>query len=443
VAAFDAAGNISAQSTGATATTTSQTSLPPGTSYLNLMPSVQDEINAYARWGWALTATATNTLNPTKITEPVSNYYISDPDVHSTTEGDDLWMYLMMYKRGGNAVYLNRANAWLRYFKQDYVQCVGPGSDTLCYDKSAFEGDHIYGWGLVSQYEYNGDAAALTQAEALMPWLETYYSTKTPGSYGMTTYGIRKGARHLLLATRVAEVTGKQRWISLRDKILDLWRLSPDWNATQGMYFVGQFSTDDGLGSGAYATGWRGVGAFQPSMLSEAFYQAYRTTGQSWLKDRIVAMALHIQANALNPSTDWTGLSWWVNINTGARQWAGKQPAYTTALVNALVLGYKLSGDVSLFTSAKHFFARGTKFDLDGTRLCTYYGGCQSNSDNDAVHHFVDTQFASAMGYYYIYWNKGELQYTYHIFENGGNPSVEGTPTSSSAPAAPTGLTLK
>ena len=32
------------------------------------------------------------------------------------------------------------------------------------------------------------------------------------------------------------------------------------------------------------------------------------------------------------------------------------------------------------------------------------------------MHHFVDTIFSSADGYFYLDYNKGELQYTYLLF---------------------------
>ena len=46
-------------------------------------------------------------------------------------------------------------------------------------------------------------------------------------------------------------------------------------------------------------------------------------------------------------------------------------------------------------------------------------------ADNE-VHHFVDTIFASSTGYLYLDRNRAEYFYTYLIFENGGDPTVEG-----------------
>ena len=71
------------------------------------MPSLLDERNTYLGWGWSWTSDK----EPGAVNEPVSNYTVVSPDIHGDTEGDDLWTYLMMYRRSGNPVYLNRAQA--------------------------------------------------------------------------------------------------------------------------------------------------------------------------------------------------------------------------------------------------------------------------------------------------------------------------------------------
>ena len=44
--------------------------------------------------------------------------------------------------------------------------------------------------------------------------------------------------------------------------------------------------------------------------------------------------------------------------------------------------------------------------------------------NENVVYHYVDTRFDTSTGSQYLYNNKGELQYTYLIFENGGVPTV-------------------
>jgi hypothetical protein len=431
VAAFDAAGNVSAQSSSASATT--QASTPPtpsGTGYS--MPSLTDEKNTYTSWGWTWSAS----------TEPNfaadSSYTVSNPDIHYGTEGDDLWTYLMMYRRTGQKGYLDRALAWARYFKQDYRTCVGSQYNNFCYDRGTFGADHLWGWGLIALYEYSGDIAALGEAENIGAVVEGLYAQTS--SFGClptnacTHYGLRQSGRHLLLATRLAEVTHESRWITLRDKILNLLLASPQWDAARGMYFVGDSLTDEKVGAGAYASGARIQSAFQIGVLAEAFFHVYRTTGRQDVKDRMVAMAHFVDQYGLDPTYQYTG-SWFGIVNgkvwhiySASQPVTFWDPVYTTSLVNTLVWGYKYTGDISLYNRAKYFFNRGTK--------SVYGSPTQRTAADNVVGHFVDTVFDSSTGNFYLAYNKGELQYTYALFEK---PSA--SPSDTIPPVPPTGLT--
>lgn len=397
------------------------------------IPSLDDERDTYRRWGWTWT-TSTEPNFPSD-----ASYFASNPNLHNDTEGDDLWTYLMMYRRTSQGGYLDRANAWARYFKNDYRNCVGNPDLNFCYDRSNFGLDHLYGWGLVAFYEFNGDAAALAETENLAAIVEGMYAGSVPGQADLGYYGLRAGGRHLLLATRVAEATGNQRWSTLRDKLIDLWLQSSSWDATRGMYFVSAEQTAYVLGSSAYGSGIRIQSAFQIGVLAEALYHAYRTTRRTDVKNRLVAMARFVDQFGVDPTYQYTG-SWfghqngtvWHNYSAGgtASFW---DPVYTISLVNTLVLGYKYTGDGVLLNRAKHFFNRGTKG--------VYGSPTQRTAPDNQVHHFVDTIFDSSAGNFYLSYNKGELQYTHLLFENGGSPTVEGG-TPPSPPAAPTNLTI-
>jgi hypothetical protein len=386
------------------------------------MPSLDDERNTYRKWGWTWTASQ----EPSAVREPIANYTVRDPDIHGDTEGDDLWTYLMMYQRTGNTVYLNRATAWARYFKEDYRRCVGTPGYTYCADRDDWMLDHLYGWGLVDWANHSGDSAALTEATNLGAAVEQFWiqdmgggQWPVPGQWRMSAYGARQGARHLLFAVRLAEAVPQARWIGLRDRLLDLWLQSPDWDA-RGMYFA-----LDGIQS-----------SFSVGILSDAFYRAYRATGRTLLRDRMVAMARFIDQYGLNPANDYAA-SWWGFVGPGGTMWykGGTDPVYSTDLVNTLVLGYKFSGDTRLLDRAKYFFNRGTKGE---------YGTGKRLAGDTQVHHFMDTVFDSSQDNFYLAYNKGELQYTYLVFENGGNPTVEGSPPPDTIPPAPPmGLTVR
>ncbi len=387
------------------------------------IPSLDDERSAYRKWGWTWSKDA----EPDAVTEPISNYTVSNIDVHGETEGDDLWTCLMMYRRTGNAVYLKRAQEWARYFKNEYRTSTSYAED------GQLGHDHMYGWGLVTWYEHTCaapisacDMAALTEAQSLAADVETYWSHRdndawpVPGQFSMSYYGLRQGARHLLLATRVAEVTKMPRWIDLRDKLLNLWLQSPDWDP-RGMYFVGDWQTDNdvpGAGAGAYASGLRAQSAFQIGILAEAFYQAYRTSGRTELRDRLTAMARFIDQYGLDATYQYTGS--WFGVKNGVA-WhtysAGSSvtfwdPNYSISLVDALVMGFKTTGDRSFYDRAKHFFNRGTKG--------VWGSPTQRDAPDNVAAHFVDTVFDSSSGNFYFAYNKGVLQYAYLLFENGG-----------------------
>jgi len=393
------------------------------------MPSLDDEKNTYRSWGWTWTASQEPNY-PSAV-----GYTVTDPDVHGDTEGDDLWAYLMAYLRTGQRGFLDRAQAWATYFKTRYRTCQGTPSLTYCYDRDNFGLDHVYGYGLIAWSEYSGDAAALTEAENIGADIEQYWATRAnnsypvPGQFGMAYYGLRQGARHLLLITRLAEVTGKSRWITLRDRLIDLWMQSPDWDP-RGMYFYGDFATDQEINAGAYAGGARIMSAFHIGLLTEALSHAYRTTHRTDIRDHLVAMASFVDQYGMDPTYQYTASYFgivnghiWHSYNTGAGPVTFWDPVYTTTLVNTLMNGYNFTGDAKYLNRAKHFFNRGTK---------GIYGEPTQRAAGDTqVHHFVDTLFDSSSTNFYLNYNRGELLYTYLLLGTSGVVS----------PAAPTGLT--
>jgi hypothetical protein len=245
----------------------------------------------------------------------------------------------------------------------------------------------------------------------------------------------------LLFATRLAEVTGDSRWIQLRDKILNLILQSPQWDPTYGTYFVGDWMTDQEGGAGAYAAGLRIASSFQLAILNEAFSRVYRATGNPELKNRMISMARFVDQYGIDPTYQYTASWWGVKNGQPWHSYSAIQPVtfwdpvYTTELVNILVRGYKYTGDINFLNRAKHFFNRGTKGIYGSTT--------QRQAADNVVGHFIDTTFDSSTSNFYLAYNKGELQYTYLIFENGGFPTVEAGTSPPSAPMAPSGLTVK
>lgn len=381
------------------------------------MPDLQAEKDTYTKFGWTWPTSA----EPNFTGDPT--YGVSNPNIHGDTEADDLWTYTMMYERTKQQGYLDRATAWARYFKNDFRNCVGDPTRSFCYDKDNYNGDHMWGWGLVSWYQAMGDQAALTEAENLAATLEDMYNaTGCLQRDACTGYGVRAAGRHLLIATRVAEVTGKQRWIDLRDKILNIILNSPDWDPVQGMYFRGEWSTDQIITAGSYAAGARIQSSMQLAMLVEAFDHAYRTTGKQELRDRMVAIARFVSQHGIDETYNYTGKTFglvngktWHNYsaNGPTDYW---DPAYTSTMVNILMRGYRYTCETGFKEQAKFYYERGNK---------GIFGQSTARSAPDGVvDHFVDTVFSSATENFYFKFNKGELQYTYLLFTEGQDSNV-------------------
>lgn len=376
------------------------------------MPTVDDERSAYESFGWTWDLGA----EPSVPGEP--GYTVSNPDIHGDTEGDDLWSYLMQYERTGEPGYLDRAEAWARYFKEDYASCTGSSDRSLCYDMDAFGADHLWGWGLIAYAEAFDDAEALAAAVQIGEIVDGLWAPNSPfgclPSGGCTYYGVRQVGRHLLLVTRLAEVTGDPRWESLRDRIIDTLLASAEWDDDYGMYFYGDWATDGELGQGAHAAGARIVSAFQLGVLSEAFDHAYRVTGREQLRERMVAMAGFVDEYGLDETYRYTGSSFGIVGGAPYHNYSASEPVgfwdpvYTTSLVNVLMRGFRYTCDTRYYERAQEFFIRGNGG--------IYGEPVERAAPDDTVHHFVDTIFASATAEFYLDYNKGELQYTYLLF---------------------------
>jgi hypothetical protein len=359
-------------------------------------------------------------------------------DVHGSSEGDDLWTHYQMYRRTGNPVYRTWAQGWRNFFVSGaYRNAVSSGDANFLYD-------HMYGQGLVLWAHYENDAAALTEAQALAGIIEANTNVN-PGSTAMAYWGSRAKARHLIVATYVAQETGLARWITLRDRLIDGWVRSPDWRAgtVGGNYFVGRDQMQyAGTNASAYDAGRRVNSAFQFALHTEALWRAYLATGRSDVRDKLVNMALWAEHYAHDPSYVNPMVGAWYGQNGDLSRWhrdgdsgntnvKGTDPVYDTATVNTLVIGYKLTGRASMLNLARTLFRRGTIFaagsagDPPTTKLVP---------DNQ-VHHYVDTLTNPDQNLFD--YNKGELQYTYLLFENGGNPVIMGT-----VPQPPTALTV-
>jgi hypothetical protein len=423
------------------------------------MPTVQDERNTYTLWGWTLNEPSSN---PAYNSAP--GYVITSADIHGDTEGDDVWSYLQAYNRrtSGRDGYLQRAQAWRNYFVNNFE-----GSPEKANDAS-FLYDHFYGWGLQQYATQFSDAGAAAEALTICTTLHDWWAAggrngggnwPVAGVFDMAHYGHRGPARNLHTAAVIADATSDAKAIALRDRLIDLWLQSPDWQdlpGGMGMYWVsneqmGFYNLLPPNGPLSFAAGDRAVSSFHIGQLAEAFFAAWLSPGvtsqrKAALKAKIVAMATWMRANGLDPTARYcsnelgirgSGGAWWnyslAGAVTPATFWDG---SYTVSIVNLLVMGYKFTGDSTFLVgspqpgggpySAQYCFNRGTKTQYSTTTLREGPGGnpVAAGGNENIAYHFVDTRFDTSTGSQFLYNNKGELQYTYLIFQNGGAPTL-------------------
>jgi len=364
-------------------------------------------------WTWSASdKTPSFGANPA----PLSHGSITDD-----SEGDDLWNHYQAYKRTGLNVYLQWAQRWRDYFVNSYYNQWAAGDGQ----------EHTYGQGLVLWGMERGDTAALAAAGQIAARIEAIMAGVGPGT-AMSYYGGRMHARHMIVACYYAHANPIARWTNLRDLMITRWLQSPDWQdstgsniAAGGHYFCSPEHHAAYPEMGSYGAGFRVNSSFMYALMTEAFWRAYLLTPRTDLRNRLIAMSRFINHYCVNPShINGMSGSWWGHGNgayhharhNGAGHTdpntAPGDPSYQTAHVNSLVIGYKLTGDTALLNKAKEQFRKGTQY---------FDGGGTKQPDNQ-VHHYIDT--LDNAGGYFAY-NKGELQYNYLIFENGGVPPLK------------------
>jgi hypothetical protein len=421
--------------------------------------TLDDEKKTYQNWGW----TWSPGQEPREPHRP--NYWVSwkDVSVHEESEADDLWQHLVMYIRTGQRGYFDRALAWARYLKWEYTfrtdgfdfawdgNWERPGVSRpkldiplTSQDQSYLSSDvqpgridcrargacHLYGWGLIDYYWLTGDIDALEAATDIGEISERIFGWRTPGSHRMGEYGLRQGARHLLFATHLYEVTQNTRWKNLMNLLAQLWIRSPDYDI-RGFYPFGQYITDNKVAKGAYIAGARAVSTFELGLLSHAFGEYYRITGNPEIRNRAVALANWVKQYAFQspPTPAYIAMTIALDWPSPGKVWQSSTTgsgAYTVSLVDTLVRGYRLSGDNSLLDRAKLHWDLGTR----GTK-----GGIQ-------VGRFTNSRILSDNLYYSS--NRGDLPYNHLLFHNvSGPPGNKITWTGIWTKISPSGIPIK
>lgn len=343
-------------------------------------------------------------------------------DTHDGTEGDDLWTAYQMYRRLDGIRqpaadrWYERAQNLANFFKNDYV-----GGTAWDGDEN-FAHDHLYGWGLCEWVVGENDTSAITTIDQIVSEMDTFFGPNSPDNWetqpGDSLFhvgtGGRRWARQLRFAVCAAEVSPTSDNLAWRDKVIELMLQTDEWDDNYGAYWLGSGPTNNGsrLGSGAYQNDDRITITFHMGIWMDALWHAWLATGRQDVAERLIAMAefyLDFPLNAdghLELNLGYNMQSGDPVVNGGSGTPTG---VYSISPINGLVAAYKLTGEQSF---------------LD--RAWTLWENWQASlaGSPGTIHHYVDSEVASATAFQYLANNKGELQYTYQLFEDGGDPDV-------------------
>ncbi len=401
------------------------------------IPTLQDETDFYENvMGWSIPSNADSFSNLGAGGYPWSSSNAwGFGNIHGDTEGDNLWTWYQQLKRYGNVNVGNGSTTqdWfddmLSAFKSDLVS-------QLIQDDAGFDYDHLYASGLCHVYADTGDSEIPPILDSLRDLIAStgdYQDVANRNPVWIASYGGRKVGRQAIAAAYAYEATGSAAWQQMRDDWLWAFENAGDWEEGGvienggGAYFVGRWQTDRYASAAEYDAGLRIHSTFQHGVLAEAMWRMYLQTQSPILRDRLIKMARYVEHYAHDPA--------WAGPNVGSRfghnpngsRWhsdgrdsgnparASTDCSYDMSLVNLLVIGYKLTGDSALLDRAKVHFSRGHRWDP----------GVPSNLWADSVNHvhkYLDTQCDPSRQEFQF--NKGTLQYTYMLLENGGNPAV-------------------
>jgi len=361
-------------------------------------------------------------LNPT-------NQATNRDGLHDISESDFLWTAYHMHKRldgikpTAASIFLERRNNLANWFINNYYN-----RESYLFDRDSHNLDHLYGWGLCDYYEETDLGLTTLQnlrADVSAHMIANSYVSPNRGPTRDASGG-RRCARNLHFAARLAEVDPTAANRTWRDSMVDLVLDDPGWDATYNAYFINNWPVTPGDVSNTgldWNAGDRVMVTYHMGMMLHALFVAWRS-----LKDtdatRAVACAQRLVDLAgfyLNAPTDaTTGLTYWLmgrNTGTGLQvNNPGPSDVYTIPPINGLVIAYKFTGNQAYLTRAWDLFKAHQASDRwEGTGVGTTpvsYG---------TVHHYVDTLLGPAPRTMLAH-NKGELQYTFALFENDGAP---------------------
>ncbi len=405
------------------------------------LPSLADERATYDLLGWARTAADEEfdflDLGP-----------IGTTDVHDDSEADDLWTWDAQARRGYTApIVATMRGRWLTYFRTGQYRADliadDPNRGDITPATSADPFCHGYGTGLITVGYLNNDATAMTEAEAIadIGLTALFGGTTAPGSGGRALAasgnnfgwgGGRQMARIGQLVVNLAYATGKAKWVKWLNALTDAYLTAANWAEAPalgivqgGAYFCDRYWMDVNgqQGGAAWDAGARSNSIYQYGMHAEFLWRAFLVTRRADVRERLIKFARFMQHYAHDPAMTAAGGPFcgsYMGIAPGGGHWHRDNPGdahYDCSVVNILVWGHKLTGDAALLTRARVHLRQGTRWREGDPGS----GGGGPLVGPNEVADFMDTR-RNVGGSILFTDNKGQLQYAYQVFENGGRP---------------------
>ena len=386
------------------------------------LPDWNDEMAAYAAQGLA-TGNANLDIVDQGATLTSFTGISNITNTHNDTEGDFLWTAYHQEKRlagirsGAAQIWEARRDNLIAFFINDYVS-----GQAWNFDRNSHNHDHLYGWGLADYFADSGDAAAATVLNDIVADVSSFFAGTTPGQIAVGSSdgsSGRRWARQLRFAARVAEVLPTAANRTWRDKVVDIVLQDPQWDSTYNAYWRRNV-VDSPLD---YAAGDRQQNTFHMGVMMDALFVAWRSldaegdsTRADMCRQRLVDLATFYRDVPLD-GNGFLKLAMGYNINSGsfvsAAGTGSPNGVYTIPPINGLVMAYKFTGDQTYLDRAWTLF-----------RNWQASPGLSPSVPANNVQHFVDSKADSSTGFRFTENNKGELQYVYALFENGGSPVV-------------------
>jgi hypothetical protein len=374
-------------------------------------------------------------------------------NIKNDTEADDLWTWYQQHKRYGGSFVVNGSDTvgdWYADVLNEYKTNLLTRLDA---DENSNVFPHMYGQGLAAVYNDTGDTSILPILDGLRTRIEgteEYGKVATGGTMAVARFGARSTARHAIIAAHAYEATGDPAWKTVRDNLVTGFTTATDWQDSAntpimapgtGLYFHSRSSStgssgfitspnDSATRRAAYDAGYRFNSTFMVGLMAEAMWRLYVQTGNAILRERLIKMARYVQHYAHDPSWNYPNVgSYFGHTDTGDRWWtrnishsrsdgtlalADTECSYDAALINIMVIGYKLTGEQSMLDKARVFFSRCNRWHPGADNFL-------AASENHLLK-YMDTTPNNSRDK--MQWNKGVLQYGYQVFENGGNPSA-------------------